>query len=207
MGLKPKDLLPPFEENPPTLYGVPVLGLDWSKLASCSTGVVQEIVTQICQQEASVHQQVEELGGHWAAVEMCMASLQCLFRDWHQQERNTNNPDRKVARDAKRRRTNQARKKCDKHTAILNCNDTLWRWYHHTSFAIPEAASDKVTNAKATNESNHKAGVKSSSSSIGLTRRLVGLSGGANGGGGGGMSGDGGASDGHGTSGGGGGTS
>ncbi|SPO28738.1 uncharacterized protein UTRI_04616 [Ustilago trichophora] len=133
MGLKSKDPLPPFEENPPTLYGVPVLRLDWSKPASCSTGLVQEIVTELCQQDAGVRQRVEELGGHWAAVE---------------------------------------------------------------TFAIPEAASVEVTDAEATDESNHEAGAESSLSSIGLTRRLVGLSGGTNGGGGGGTSGGGGASDG-----------
>ncbi|SPO31996.1 uncharacterized protein UTRI_04616_B [Ustilago trichophora] len=196
MGLKSKDPLPPFEENPPTLYGVPVLRLDWSKPASCSTGLVQEIVTELCQQDAGVRQRVEELGGHWAAVETCMASLQRLFRDWRQQERDANDPDRKVARDAKRRRINRARRKCDKRTAILDRNDTLWCRYHRTSFAIPEAASVEVTDAEATDESNHEAGAKSSSSSIGLTRRLVGLSGGTNGGGGGGTSGGGGASDG-----------
>lgn len=175
MGLGSKDPLPHFEANPPSLYGVPVLRIDWSKPATAYAGLVQEIVTRITERDASARQRVEELGGLRAAIDVCLASLSRLIKEWHQQQRDAINPDRRHARDASRRRNTRVKKKCDKRTAALLRDDTLRRRYHYTNFTIPQAASVEATDVEATNDSDNEAETKSLEPSIGRINRLAGV--------------------------------
>ncbi|SPO22286.1 uncharacterized protein UTRI_00964 [Ustilago trichophora] len=190
MGLGKKDPLPPFEANPPTLYGAPVLRIDWSKSATAYTGLVTDIIANLACQDSSVRKRIEDFRRDGddsqddAAVEVCLASLHQMMKDWRQQQRDSNDPARKLAREASRRRINRIKKKCDKRTAALLRDDALWRQYHHTSFAIPEAASEEVTDAEAIDPPNNEIETDQNESSLELTDCLAGLGGGASGDGG-----------------------
>ncbi|SPO30241.1 uncharacterized protein UTRI_05705 [Ustilago trichophora] len=198
MGLGKKDPLPPFEASPPTFLGAPVLQIDWSKSATAYTGLVIDIIADLAGKDPSIQRRIEDLrrdgneGLPESAVDICLASLQQMMKDWRTQQRDASNPDRKLARDARQRRINRVKKKCDKRTAVLTRDEALWRQYHHTNFAIPEAASAEVTDAEAADAANNETLNPTSNetetdqneSSLQLTDRLAGLGGGASGGGG-----------------------
>ncbi|SPO31316.1 uncharacterized protein UTRI_10270 [Ustilago trichophora] len=195
MGLGQKDPLPPFESSPLALYGAPVLRIDWSKSATAYTGLVTDIISDLARQDPSFQKRIEDLrqdgdeGHPDTTVQVCLASLQQMMKDWRTQQRDASNPDRKLARDARRRRINRVKKKCDKRTAVLTRDEALWRQYHRTNFAIPEAASAEVTDAEAadaadngtTNPTSNETETEPNESSQELTNRLAGHGGGASG--------------------------
>ncbi|TKY89745.1 hypothetical protein EX895_001530 [Sporisorium graminicola] len=173
MGIGSRDPLPPFDSDPPTLNGATVLRLDYSKNAKCYRTLVSCIVSDLAQDNVAMQHNIAAVGGHGNASEICLTSLNRLFKEWRQQQRAADDPDKKKNRDACRRRAARLTKKCARRRVLFNGNGSLQRQYNNVDFTIAEAASAELTDCESIINESHTA--TDTESRAELTHRVASL--------------------------------